>query len=502
MARAHAAMTRESISDEGSHVTVHDFVQISRTRWKIIGATIVIAVLGALAYALLVTPQYLASTRLFVSTTTDGTNSQTYDGGLFAERRVLSYTELLMGELLAQRTIDKLGLDMSAADLQENVEASVPADTVLIDVAVTDPSPNRARDIANTLADEFVVMAAGLETPELGAQPNARVIIQQRAEIPDSPENPPAPRTLAIAAVLGALIGVVLALLRDRIDDSVRTPQAVEKATGVGLLADIPLDSARRNNLLIPFDSDRSPTADAFRELRINLRFLEVADGPRVLLVASCLPGDGRTTTAVNLALALAEAGHTVVLVDGDLRRPRVADSLELPGEVGLSTVLAGDAELPAALLQTRFPRLTALSAGEPPANPSELLESQAAKDVLLELGAQFDYVIVDTPSLAVTDATVLAASTQGVLLVARSGTSRRKQLAAAVASLNRAGAPLLGAVLTMSPPKKRTEGADYYGAGSAVHKDGPHKDVGHRDAGQGDPPGHGGRRHRGSTTK
>lgn len=496
MADARAAFTRESISDEGSQLTVHDFAQISRSRWKIICAAIAVTVLGALAYSLLVTPQYQASTRLFVSTTSDGTNSQTYDGGLFAERRVLSYTELLMGELLAQRTIDKLGLDMSAADLQEEVEASVPAETVLIDVAVTDPSPVRARDIANTMADEFVIMAAGLETPELGAQPNARVIIQQRAEIPDSPENAAALRTLAIAAVLGALIGIVLALLRDRFDDSVRTGQAVEKATGVGVVADIPLDATRRGNLLIPFDRDHSAVADAFRELRINLRFLEVADGPRVLVVASCLPGDGRTTVAVNLALALAEAGHTVVLVDGDLRRPRVAACLEIPGEVGLSTVLAGDAALPEALQQTRFPRLSALVSGATPANPSELLESPAASGLLAELSVQFDYVLVDTPSLLVTDASVLAANSQGVLLVARFGATKRRQLTQAVASLRRSGAPLLGAILTMTPAKKPTNGAAYYHSAAGTQRDSPGRDSPGRDS-----PGRGGRRRRGSTT-
>jgi capsular exopolysaccharide synthesis family protein len=450
--------------DEGSHLTVQDFAQILRARWKIICATTVIAVLGALAYSLLATPQYEASTRLFVSTTSDGTNSQANDGGLFAQRRVLSYTELLMGEILAQRTIDKLGLDISAADLQEEIEANAPTDTVLIDVTVTDASPDRARDIANTLSDEFVVMAAGLETPELGARPNAQVIVLQRANIPDSPVSPHTARTLAIAAVLGVLVGILVAILRDRLDSTMRRPETVEKVTGVGVVAEI------------PFDSDHSACAEAFRELRLNLQYLEVGGGPRVLLVASSLPVEGRTTTAINLASALAEAGHTVVVVDGDLRYPGVAAHLDIDAPVGLSTVLAGSATVGEALRETRFSRVSALPSGPVPPNPSELLGSQAARDVLTELGGRFDYVIVDSPPLLVTDAAILAGSCQAVLMVARFGKTKRRQLTPAIGVLRRAGAPLLGAVVTMTPAKKQSSvDGRFYGA-TAGRVRGSHK--------------------------
>lgn len=453
-------------------MTVQEFGRILRARWKIICGTIAVVVLAAIGYSLLAIPQYQASVRLFVSTPSDGTNTQTYDGGLFAERRVLSYTELLTGDVLAQRTIDKLGLDMTAAELQQEVEASVPAETVLIDVSVTDPSPTRARDIANTLADEFVVMAAGLETPELGEPPNARVVVQQRAELPSRPMSSKSARILVIAAVMGALLGVVIAVVRDRMDDSVTSSDDLEKSTGVGALADVPLDDQRRMKPLVLFDSDRSAFANAFRDLRINLRFLQIAEGPRVLVVTSCVPAEGRTMTAVNLSLALAEAGHNVVVVDGDLRRPGVAACLGLAGQVGLSDVLTGAVPPRESLQETGFAHLTALASGSIPANPTELLESRATEDVLGELGGQFDYVIIDSPSLLVKDAAILAASAQGVLLVARSGKVKRQQLADAIHTLRRAGAPLLGTVLTMTPSKRRSTGDDYYGNADGAQRD------------------------------
>ncbi|WP_240630727.1 polysaccharide biosynthesis tyrosine autokinase [Mycolicibacterium sp. GF69] len=458
-------------------MTVQDFAQMLRSRWKFICGVILTVVLAAFVYAFIATPQYQATTRLFVATPSDGTNTQTYDGGLFAERRVLSYSELLTGDEVAQRTIDKLGLDMSPAELVGKVEADVPVDTVLIDVTVSDRSATRARDIANTLADEFVVMAAGLETPDLGTEPNARVVVQQRADLPESPVATKGVRTLAIAALVGALLGIVSALIRERFDDSVRKPEVLEEITGVGVLGSIPFDAQRRDNPVVSFRTDPSAFAESFRELRANVRFLEVADGPRVLLVASAMPGEGRTVTAINLSLALTEAGHDVVVVDGDLRRPMIATHLSLAGRSGLSTVLTGAASVQEALQKTPFSRLTALTSGVVAPNPVELLESRATGEVLAQLGAQFDYVIVDSPSMLVTDAALLAANSQGVLLISRFGKTKRAQLAHAVSTLERAGAPLLGGVLTMTPAEKRPKEAGYHLKASDSQQDSQERD-------------------------
>lgn len=441
---------RESSRDEGSQLTVRDFARILRTRSWIICGTVIIAVLCALAYAFLATPQYEATTRLFVSTASEGPGTEVNNAGMFAERRVLSYTELLTGAVLAQRAIDKLGLDMSAAQLQERITATTPTDTVLIDVTVQDPSPTRARDIANTLSDEFVIMAAGLERPTPTDPPNARVVVQQRADIPVDPVSPKKATAVALAVVLGAVFGTILAIVRDVLDTTVRRPETVEKVAGVGMIGDIPFDGGH-DGPLIAFGGDTSTISDSFRELRLGLQSLEVGNAvekPRVVLIASAVPAEGRTTTALNLAIALAEADHTVAVVDADLRQPQVGSTLGLDGTPGLATVLTGEAPLREALQETRFPRLSALAAGPVPANPTELLGSQAAREALGELGRQFDYVIVDSPSLQRTDAAILAGSCQGVLIVVRSGRTKREQLAGAVSSLERAGAPLLGAVL------------------------------------------------------
>lgn len=446
-------------------MTVQDFVKLLRTRWVIICVTVIIAVLCAVAVNLLTTPLYEASTRLFVSTTSGANLTETYQGNRFSQERVVSYTQLIMGETLAQRTIDKLDLDIDAAELRKNVKATAKVNTVLIDVAVVDESPVRARDIADALSDEFVVMVRELETPPDRRQPDARVIVEQRASIPDHPVTPRTTRNLGIGLGIGLLLGVGLAFLRDQMDNTVKSRAVLEDITGVGLVGSIPLDKERRKTPAIAFDNDNSAIAEAFRKIRTNLHFLAVDNPPRVIVVTSSFPNEGKSTTAINIALALAEAEHDVVLVEGDLRRPRLNSYLGLVGSVGYSTVLTGQTSLDEVLQKTQFPRLSVLTSGGLPPNPSELLGSLAAKNVLDQLRERFDYVVIDSsPLLAVTDAAILAANSDGVLMIARYGETKREHLAQAIGNLNNVGAPLLGAIFTMMPTRGHAGYSSRYG--------------------------------------
>lgn len=434
-------------------MNLQDLLGVLRSRWLTVAIAAFAAVVAAVLVTLVTTPLYKASTRLFVSTTAGKSLSDTYQGNRFSQERVLSYTELLMGKTLAQRTIDKLGLDMSSSDLSAKVKASAKPDTVLVDVDVVDESPVRARDIANALSDEFVLMVRELETPENGSAPDSRVVVEQRAAIPEVPVQPNAKRNVAFGLAAGLLLGVGLALLRDRLDNTVKDRESVQELTHVGLVGAIPLDKELRKEPAISFERDTSSIAEAFRKLRTNLQFLAVDNPPKLIVVASSLPGEGKSTTAINLALALAEAEHNVIVVDGDMRRPKLDQYLQTVGSVGFSTVLSGAASLEDAIQETRYPRLSVLTSGAVPPNPSELLGTQAAKKVLSDLRSRFDYVIFDTsPLLAVTDAAILAASSDGVLMMARFAQTKREQLTQAIKHLDDVSAVVLGAVFTMTP--------------------------------------------------
>lgn len=445
-------------------MNLQNILRILRTRWIPIAAAIVVAMLGTVIITATTTPLYKSSTRLFVSTYAGTSLTDTYQGNLFSQERINSYTVLLTGEVLAQRTVDALHLDISPQALRKEITARSKAGTVLIDVDILDPSPVRARDIANTLSSEFVAMVKQLETSGDGNLPDTRVVVEQPASVSSSPAVPNLIRNLGLGLVAGVLLGVALAVGLDVVDSTVKKLDDLESITGTSVVGEIPVDKPRRTTPAISFANDNSRIAESFRKLRTNLSFLAVDNPPKVIVVTSSIPNEGKTTTAINLALALAEADNNVLLVDGDMRRSMVQEYLKLDGSVGLSTVLSGAVPLSEALQETTFPGLTVLTAGATPPNPSELLASQAAKKLLAELRGQFDYVIVDSsPLLAVTDGTLLAANADGALLLARYGKTRRDQLTHASEALSNVGAALLGAVFTMTPTRNSSSYAGSY---------------------------------------
>jgi succinoglycan biosynthesis transport protein ExoP len=437
---------------------IQDYLKILKARWIIIAVTVVVAILGALGASLLTTPLYEASARMFVSTSGGASVSETYQGNLTSQQLVASYSELATSEALAARVLNVLPLGgMSASQLASKVKASSTPDTVLFNLTVTDPSPERARDIANAMATELTEQVRELETPANGGDPAAGVKTFQQAEASSTPVSPKTKRNLALGAAVGLLLGIALAVLRDRLDNTIKGRREIEAISGKALVGTIPFDKERKAHPAVDFqDLTQSASAEAFRELRTNLQFLEVDHPPRVIVVTSAIPSEGKTTTAVNLAVALAEAGHHVALVEGDLRRPRVSKYMGLIGSVGLSTVLAGQATVEEVLQPTKYEGLQAMASGPIPPNPSELLGSEASRALLVELRSRFDYVIVDgAPLLPVTDSAVLTTHADGALLVTRYGHTKSNELARAISNLETIGAHVLGVVLALTPSKK-----------------------------------------------
>lgn len=439
-------------------MSLQDYAKILRARWVTVCVTALLAVLDALAFSLATPPQYQASTQLFVSASSGSVYGQ-YEGNRLSQESMLTYTELIMGRTLAQRTVDRRNLDISAESLRAKVRAAAQPNTVLINVSVVDASPTRARELANAVSDEFVLMADEFEPPSSGkTRPHTRVVVTQRASaIPTKPFKSGMQRSLLFGLAAGIMLGTGLAIVREQMDNSVKGRKSLEAITGVGLVGSIPLARELRNSNVISLQGNHSSVAESFRKLRTNLQFLHVDNPPRLIVITSACPGEGKSATAINIALALAEADHDVVLVDGDFRRPSIDKCLDAVGVVGFSTVLNGTATLSEALQQTTFPNLTVLASGATPPNPSELLGSQVAKNVLNELRERFDFVIVDSaPLLAVTDGAILSANADGALIMCRYGRTKRENLARAIGNLTDVGATVLGGVFTMTPTRSK----------------------------------------------
>jgi capsular exopolysaccharide synthesis family protein len=433
---------------------LREVVRAFRAFWWMLVTGVLLGGIAATAVSLLVTPQYTSHTRLFVSTTGSTSTSDVLTGSQFSQQRVASYVRLLTGEDLAARVIADLELDMTPEQFAEQVTASAVPETVLLDVTVTDPSPQRARDIAEGTSAEFIRLIRGLETPRGSGTSPVTVTVVDTAKLPARPSEPQVLRNIVLGLAVGLLAGGGAAVVAARLDRSVKDGDEASALVGAPLVGTIQRDQALNKTHTTDRRGD-SRTAEDYRQLRNNLRFLEVDDPPRVIMVSSAVPAEGKTTLVINLALALAEAGQRVIVVEADLRRPKVTSYLGMVGGVGLTNVLTGTAYLEEVLQQHGMDGLTVLAAGPTPPNPGELLASSHMRAVVEKLRGQFDVVLVDAPPLLpVADASGLAPHTDGVLLSVRYGSTHRDQLRQAATTVERAGGRTLGAVLNIVPPR------------------------------------------------
>jgi receptor protein-tyrosine kinase len=236
------------------------------------------------------------------------------------------------------------------------------------------------------------------------------------------------------------------------------------------VLGGITFDPSTRQRPLVTALDSHAPRVEAFRVLRTNLQFVDVDSNAKVFVVTSALPEEGKTSTSVNLAITLAQAGHRTVLIEGDLRRPKAAAALQLDNAVGVTTVLLGRVTLEDAIQRHPESDLDVLASGAIPPNPAELLQSNAMSDLVKQLRDNYDMVVIDAPPLLpVTDAALLATHADGALLVVRYAKTTRDQLAQAVDRLAQVDAAPVGVVLNMVPNKRRAYGYGYgYGYGYA----------------------------------
>ena len=454
---------------------LRDYLRAVRKRWWLVVGSVVFAVAAAVTVTLLTPPRYAASVTFFVSTR--GTEvTQAFQGGQFAQQRVKSYVDVLTSNRLAQSIAATSLTGLTAEDVQSEITAQVVPDTVLVEATVTDTDRVRALQIAQTLAVEFPDLIGTLETPPGSKVPTVGVKIIAEPRLADAPVSPQPIRNVGLAIALGLIVGVGAAALRESMDTTIRSPEALTTAAEAPMLGAIPYDSRAAKDPLITQGSAQSTRAEAMRQLRTNLQFVNVDRPLRSVVVSSALSGEGKSTTACNLAIAFAEAGKRVIVVDADLRRPKIAEYLGLEGAAGLTNVLAGQTHIRDVVQPWGNSGLWVLPSGSVPPNPSELLGSGNMADLLTALTGAFDVIIIDTPPLLpVTDAAVMATVADGCLLVSRHAKTTVAQAGAAAAALIAVGAKLHGCILNMIPAKRTSQYAYYtYDSAKAATADQP----------------------------
>jgi len=456
-------------------VELGQYLRVLRQHWKLIWASILLFLTLAGVACLLIPPVYSSTSKLYVSNSS-AEISGTAQGGIAAQRTVVSYAELLVGSDFLGSVRDELDLSATPLELVEQIEVLANPDSVIISITVNNVSPAQAQLIANTMAVRFVDVVREVESPDPTISEDANGVVTtvipsppfkvtqvQQGGMASEPVAPDPYLLLPLGGLLGLLIGLALALARHFMDNTVKSTKQIEELTGAASVGGVLYDAAMADKPLASQFNAQSRTGEAYRQIRTNLQYVSVDAPPRVLVITSSVSGEGKTTTAVNLALVLAQSGLRVALIEADLRRPRVMRYLQMVGGAGLTNVLAGKAELYELLQPYGDGKLSVLAAGPHPPNPSELLGSDHMGELLTALRKTHDYVIIDAPPLLpVTDAAVLAVLADGAVIVTRYGSTKRDQLRAAADILHGIDARVVGTVLNMVSRK----GGGGYGYG------------------------------------
>lgn len=437
-----------------------DYLRLLRRNWVLIVAATLAGLLAGAAMSVLTKPSYTAETQLFVAIQSSGSVQELQQGNTFSQARVQSYVKTVSSPVVLQPVIDSLGLQTTSEALAAEVVAKTDLNTVLIDISVTNNSPVQAAAIAQAVADSLVKAVDSLEKPKTGGSSPVRLAITKPSTAPTMPSAPDTRLNMLVGLIFGLCMGLGTAILRSTLDSRIRGEADLRRVTDAPILGGIAFDQDATRKPLLTQAAPQSPRAESFRQLRTNLQFANVSGEAKTVLVTSSLPGEGKSTTATNLAIALAQAGQTVCLIDADLRRPMVNEYLGLDRNAGLTTALVGLADVDELLQAWGDDSMYVLTSGRIPPNPSELLGSEEMKTLISRLERSFDTVVIDAPPLLpVTDAAVLSQHVGGVVVVVGVQRLRHQDLDKSMSALQMVGSKVLGVVLNRLP----TKGPDAY---------------------------------------
>ena len=499
------AQPSAEVADLGHYLAV-----LRARKWSVILVTLLV-VGSALFFSFQQTPMYESTSKILLKQIT---NPAQFSQPATSVINLGTEREIMLSEEVAIRASDEIELPQSPEGLVQHLEVSVPGETQVLQVTFSDPDPLRAQEGAAAFTDAYLSYKTEQATQaiqqlrnplesqidELAAQiadidaraataasqtglqserdvltsqiavlrsqlaPLSSVIVDpgdviQTANLPSAAASPNHLVNSTLALFVGLVLGMALAFLRERLDDRLEGREDLEARAGAPVLAIIPKVPGWRKKSkaqLVTLDQPKSPAAEAYRTLRTGVLFVAQERGMQTLMVASATSGEGKTTTAANLAVVLAHTGKRVILVSADLRKPRLHRFFGLPHDFGVVNYLSGEATLGEVLIDPGIPNLRVLASGPVPTAPAELLGSEAMGEMLAELREICDFLVVDTPAvLAVADALTLMPLADGVLYVGHAEATTQGALTHARAQLDQVNADVFGSVLNAFDPSK-----------------------------------------------
>lgn len=412
---------------------------------------VIAAALGAAtAYSLIVPPTYEATTRVLYSVSSTGGMSDIVAGNAYLTQRIQALVPLAETPLILQPPIDELGLDATSDEIAQFVTVAVEGVGTTVSVIAQSTNPQAAVDLSGAVADSFSAQVTQFETDAVSTT-TLRADVVQPPLLPTSPATPNLLLNLGIGLAVGLVVAAALVAIRTATDPRIRDARDIVTATdGLPVLGGIPSSRKPRLDML---SAPASTAAEAYRKLRTQLAH-RIDSTPGVsVLVTSPAVHEGKSTVAINLALALAESGEQVTLIDADLRGSTLAERLDLRSTPGFADVVRGTVPVDDAMQSWGTTGIRVLVAGGIAHNASELLGSPVTQNLIGSLATRGGVVVLDAPAaLPYADAAVLADSARVVLVVARRGRTRKRDLARTIAAVSAADSTIAGVVLTEAP--------------------------------------------------
>lgn len=465
------AISQESPEQIKRGISFLDLLAIIRRHVVTVIVAFVLVCAGMGAYVFCAAPSYSATAQIIATYNAyqDGISediAQQSTGSTYVSNQIKSYPTLATTEAVLKPVIADLKLDTTVNGLAGQLTVTNPTNTAFVNITAKAGDAQRSADIANAVAESLRSVVED-KLYYNGNRSSIKLTIVQTAAVPQSPSSLKKGLYLSVGVVLGVVIGIFAALLKELLSTKVEDASDVRGIVKASALGSVPKNEVLSGTRPIIITEPNGPVAEEYRRIRANIKFLQVDKVPdrgQLLVISSTSPSEGKTTTVINVAAVLAENGAKVLLVDADLRHPSVAHHLGIEGSVGLAHVLSGQMS-PVDVVQSYWkPNLHILPAGKRPANASLLLNSDMMKMLIEQALMQYDYVLIDTAPLAVSnDGIVFGSWAKGVVLVAANGICRKKDLEESMDALRTAKIPVLGFVFNFANPKKEHKNAYYY---------------------------------------
>lgn len=430
-------------------MSIKEYLLLFRRFWILLVVAVLIGGVAGLALSTISTTRYTASASVYFSLSFGNSANDLNQGSTYTQSQMQSFAILAVAPVVLDRVISELDLPTTSRTLARSISVTTPQDTVVLQIAASSRSAEQAADIANAVARYLDDEVQENAPRDASGESTVSTRLITPALAPQEASSPNTRLNVIAGLLTGLIVGLIIVLLRQTLDSRIPDADALSRLTPAPLLGSVPRSPMLSRGNLVMLHEPTSTIAESFRQLRANLQFASLDSDGLTVMVTSSMPGEGKSVTSCNLALATAESEMTVVLVDLDLRRPQIAHYFGVEESVGLSTVLLGRASIDDVIQPGGYPNLDVIAAGIVPPNPAVILASSALVALLDGLKKRYDVVVIDSaPVLAAADAPSLARNVDGVLVVVDTTVTRRQQLQHALGNLTAAGAQIFGIVL------------------------------------------------------